>query len=148
MSHFMLAQRAPGVDSDESARAIRLLYSFNYLEGRPFVCPGSNDVAQGPTPRDEHLTVATDLSYGYTTRGHTTNVISSWLLFADKARYVSELTDRPERSGNMAGNHPDCMNAVCQDGHTIRITPENDCINTHTIANTTWPGGFLGVLPD
>jgi hypothetical protein len=70
------------------------------------------------------------------------------MLFCDKARLVPDLADRPERCGNMVGNHPDCMNAVCQDGHTVRITPDTDIINTHNIADTTSPGGFLGVLDD
>ena len=41
---------AGGVDSDESARAVRLLYAFDYIEGRPFICPGSADVPDGAPP--------------------------------------------------------------------------------------------------
>ncbi len=75
--------------------------------------------------------------------------MSSSLLFGDKARFVAELAELPERAGHMSGNHSGYMNVACLDGHVQRITPSTDSINTHNIADTTRrSGGFLGVLPD
>lgn len=145
-----IPELAPGVESDESALAVRLLHHFDYLEGaRPFVCPGSGDMAVDPRPMDAPLASAVDLSYGYTRRGLCTGSMSSSLLFGDKARFVAELAELPERAGHMSGNHSGYMNVACLDGHVQRITPSTDSINTHNIADTTRrSGGFLGVLPD
>jgi len=99
----------------------------------------------------------TDLSYGWTKRGLTTNSQSMNLVAGDKARVVSGDDSALATGGagkhkdNSIGNHKDCMLVVCVDAHTQRLTPNADVgVNTANVAATTAspPGGFLGVLQD
>ena len=130
---------------------MKLLVRFNYLtDPNVFVCPSSPDRAPALAPERVALTAATDLSYGWTRRGLTTNCQCRHIVAGDKARFVPE-EDATHR-GNMRGNHAECMNVVMSDAHTQRIPPEGDQITTKNIAvcqtSAAGVGGYLGVLPD
>lgn len=150
--HFTQISRLDGDHtSDTSARAMRVLVAKGYLDDPSvFICPASLDAAPALAPAHVILTAATDNSYGWTRRGLTTNSHCNNFLAGDKARLIEEKLDRPERAGNMHGNHRECMNVVSTDAHVQRIVPEGDQITTGNIANTTNspPGGYLGVLND
>lgn len=105
----------------------------------------------GVATGDQSLGQMTDLSYGWTKRGLTTNAKSMTFVAGDKARELSpdDESPRPKHSGNATGNHKDCMVVVCVDAHTMRLTPEGDPQTTNNIAGVAaqWDG-FLGVLQD
>ena len=127
-----------------------------------------NPIALGPPPPplplyqpagsngDQNLTQMTDLSYGWTKRGYTTNAISMAMLVGDKARILTDdalngsgLTGGASHVGNMIGNHKDAIQVACIDGHTQRLTPTTDLINSANVgANVQGNGGFMGVLDD
>jgi prepilin-type N-terminal cleavage/methylation domain-containing protein len=106
---------------------------------------------------DQPLGQMTDLSYGWTKRGLTTNSQSTNLVAGDKARVLSTTDDGgtgtqsgSKHTGNAIGNHKDCILVVCVDAHTQRLTPNGDQITTLNVAAITAspPGGYLGVLQD
>jgi prepilin-type N-terminal cleavage/methylation domain-containing protein len=107
--------------------------------------------ANGDTP----LVNGTDLSYGWTKRGYTTNALSSGMLVGDKSRMLSDDattgqgTGGQAHTGNMVGNHKDAIQVACIDGHTVRLTPTSDIINSANVgANVQGAGGYMGVLDD
>ena len=105
---------------------------------------------------DTVLTSGTDLSYGWTKRGYTTNALSSNMLVGDKARILSDdattglgATGGANHTGNCIGNHKDCIQVACIDGHTARLTPTTDLINSSNVGvSVANGGGFMGVLDD
>jgi hypothetical protein len=86
----------------------------------------------------------------------TSNSASSTLLAADKSkRQINEPANEEEsccpHSGNMRGNHKECMLAATIDSHIDRVTPSTPGINTTNIAVAPAggiDGGNVGVLPD
>jgi prepilin-type N-terminal cleavage/methylation domain-containing protein len=119
----------------------------------PIIAPDSSDVQ---LPQNQSL------SYGWTRRGYTSNTISSNLLAGDKARRQADIESSGSssgggggHSGQMIGNHKDCMLVVAVDAHTTRLTPNSDQMTTATnapgaacISGTSTADGFLGVLAD
>ena len=153
-----------GWRSPVAVKCVRTLVLLDYDDNpEGFVCPSSVDRAtplsawvtgtSTPLPlyqaRGERLDQATDLSYGWTKRGCTTNCGSS-MLVGDKSRRLDpDLGDTGGHAGNMHGNHKDCMQVACLDGHVIRLTPTNDQINTANVGATVQgAGGYMGVLDD
>jgi hypothetical protein len=142
--------RIPELDGDHTtdtaAQAMNLLVKYGYqTDPRVFVCPASRDRIPERAPEKIALTASVDLSYGWTRRGLTTNGGLN-LLAGDKSRFVPE--EDGWHTGNMRGNHTDCMMAVFTDGHVTRIRPEGDGITTKNVASTRVGGGYLGVLAD
>ena len=89
--------------------------------------------------QDGNLKDLLTLSYCWTRRGYNTNSRSENIIAGDKARKVSEDTQTAAtggggHTGNMIGNHKDCFQVVCIDGHTIRITPTGDKYSTNATA--------------
>jgi prepilin-type N-terminal cleavage/methylation domain-containing protein len=133
--------------------------NFYWVEGSGEQSPltSSPIYTGGTTTGDEALSSMTDLSYGWTKRGCTTNSQSTVFLLGDKSRVLSS-TDSSSSGGtgshvnDMVGNHKDCMLTACVDAHTVRLTPSGDSQNTVNIAATAATsgnvGGFLGVLED
>jgi len=104
-------------------------------------------------------------SYGWARRGYTSNSLSTNYLAADKSRLeaagAAEATlgtngqGAASHSGNLIGNHKDCMMSVCLDAHTRRIVPTGDDISTGTTSgapciagSTSQSDGWLAVLAD
>jgi len=124
---------------------------------------GADNSTYNPVPLyangggDLALTAAgcTNLSYGWTKRGYTTNAPSFSLLVGDKSRIQSDAatgagaTTGALHVNNMVGNHKDCIQVACIDAHTQRLTPLLDQINTNNVAAIVQgAGGYLGVLED
>jgi prepilin-type N-terminal cleavage/methylation domain-containing protein len=119
----------------------------------PIVTVGTGDVSLSTASMQS-------LSYGWTCRGYTSNSISSNLLSGDKARRENDVDNSgtgtvsaASHSGQMVGNHKDCMLVVAVDAHTTRVTPSSDGMttgsNTPSISGTANNGdGYLGVLAD
>jgi len=85
----------------------------------------------GATGNDAVLTAMVNLSYGWTKRGFTTNSNSASLLSGDKSRVISgadasDTTGGAGHTGNMVGNHKDCMIFTSIDAHSTRVTPAGD----------------------
>ncbi len=167
----------PGWASPVAVKCVRTLAQLDYDDNpETFVCPSSrrdqatplsawvpakdgHPVAPAPlTPLPLYLAgnpsldQVTNLSYGWTRRGLTTNCCGSCpLLVGDRSRALGDL-DRSfsgAHTGNMIGNHTDCMQFACIDGHTIRLTPTTDILTTANIGATKqYSGGFMGVLDD
>jgi hypothetical protein len=148
--HFTsYAKLDPGHTSDTATRAMEALASKGYLpDPKVFVCPASPDRPPERAPVRAVLTASTDLSYGWARRGLATNTRSLQYVAGDKARFIGDQLDEPARAGNMRGNHDDCMYVATIDGSTQKIPVEGDLTTTFNIANTTYPGGYLGVLQD
>jgi prepilin-type N-terminal cleavage/methylation domain-containing protein len=119
----------------------------------PIVSADTNDLALS------NVAMAS-LSYGWTCRGYTSNTISSNLLAGDKARRQNDVESSGSgtgggsgHSGQMVGNHKDCMLTVAVDAHTTRVTPSSDGMTTASTSpsisgTSTNADGYLGVLAD
>ncbi len=146
-----LSKLGGGLESDEASFAARLLVKYDYALPEQFICPATSDEHANEAPRLQLLTVARDLSYGYTRRGLGNSSMSTHIVFADRSRRVLELDDMPLRTGPLRGNHASAILGVCLDSHVVRITPRSEPVSTHTIAGCSKPftsDGFVGVLPD
>jgi len=106
------------------------------------------------TAGDNTLILMSDLSYGWSKRGYTTNAQSINMLCGDKSRILSDDatgggTGTGKHINNMVGNHKDCLLVVCLDAHTQRLTPNGDQITSSNVgAVVQGAGGFMGVLDD
>jgi hypothetical protein len=123
--------------SDVAPRCLRSLIFLNYVDGpKLYVCQGSSDAAKewkagtpfgwlGAAPddpkaspiakaskNDKDADALTDLSYGWTLRGYTSNAASNSKTIADRA---SKLGKRSKQT--LAGNHEGGWNVACVDGH-------------------------------
>jgi hypothetical protein len=137
--------------TEEARRDIK---SFRWEGAHGPPAPVSPLAPSGADSHDVTLDKSTDLSYGWTRKAYSSNASAKALLAADKSRIVEyDLTPGrvPGHDGNMVGNHRDVMTAVCIDGHTLRIKPDDDGMSTNTIGRTDpskKSSGFLGVLGD
>jgi hypothetical protein len=158
--------------NDVSPRVLRSLVWFNYIDnGELFSCPASTDRAQGqviPSPKtfgwggstttgenpifvaapnDRDADALTDLSYGTTIRGLTTNSPSTSAFAADRGRDVDEeLVALTGKKQTVRGNHDDGWNVVYIDAHSQWIvsgSPESS-----QLSSTQPGGGTLAVWDD
>ena len=171
-----------GVESDTAARCLRAYVHFGYItDPSVFVNPASADVpassARGPSFSwepgeresgtdspiaragrwDAPLTRLGTLSYAWTRRGLCSASVSTSVLAGDKARRL-EGEGSPGHEGPLVGNHPDCFQVVCHDGHTERIPPFGGRFSTRRVplageppslfGTATAEDGFLGGLAD
>jgi hypothetical protein len=123
--------------SDVSPRCLRSLFFFNYLDDpKSFTCQGSSDEAKplkagtvfgwlGAAPddpkaspiakaskNDKDADALTDLSYGWTLRGYTSNSLGASRIVADRA---SKLGKRSKQT--LKGNHEGGWNVAALDAH-------------------------------
>ncbi|MEZ0230281.1 MAG: hypothetical protein ACAI25_16785 [Planctomycetota bacterium] len=118
--------------------------------------PGLSPVVQGGAEvSDRPLDGATEISYGWTRRGLTTNTSALNAVAADKSMRVGEdasAASKAAHQGSMVGNHKDFMVVLFTDGHTRQITKAGDTMTmtTATISRAEASGsaGYLGVLGD
>jgi prepilin-type N-terminal cleavage/methylation domain-containing protein len=125
---------------------------WSWSMGTPVSNPTAVPITSGGDSTDTNLTDNQSLSYGWTRRGYTTNTISSNLLAGDKSRRITDLEGGggttgggAGHSGQMIGNHKDCMQTVAVDAHTNRVTPNSDGMTTGASGGATGVGGIAGV---
>jgi hypothetical protein len=130
--------------TDQARRDIRS-FRWEGASGSPCDRPA---LAGGAEAHDRRLDHSTEISYGCTRRCYSSNATGGDPLLADKAMSYGD--EWAGRRGNMAGNHAFLMNAMCVDGHTIRVRPKRlEGLNTLTIASvdsSNPSAGYLGVI--
>lgn len=152
-------------------RCLRSLMYFNYLDDpQVFVCPSSADKAApmsaeaqkdprkflwagnsaekvsaspiaSPAVSDGDADALTDLSYGWTLRGLTTNSVSTSLVAADRARRVGKRTNQ-----KIEGNHEAGFSVAHLDAHVswVKAGPKDDL----PLSSNNPSGGCLVVWDD
>lgn len=161
---------AGGVESNHATRTLRSLVDMGYLESGGFVCPESNDVAvepvlptaagqrwtwgalrgaphvdaTSPDARDPTLAETTELSYGWTRRGLSSNARSTTPLAADRAVRARDAdpTDDP-----LQGNHVGGLGVMQADGSVSWVSDTNPVAARLTAVDDAVDAGALGIWP-
>ncbi len=157
--------------SDVAPRCLRALIFFNTIDDpKLYVCQGSTDEAKAfkagspfgwlgaapddpkaspiakPSKNDKDADALTDLSYGWTLRGYSSNAASSSKIIADRA---TKLGKRSKQT--LAGNHEGGWNVACVDGHVDFVKKgekpplsQADAKDPKTPALTVWDEANAG----
>jgi hypothetical protein len=130
--------------TSDGPRAFAALERLGYLESADvLLCPGTTG-DDSPTratnprePDDLPLSMRRDLSYGWSRRCLTGGSLSMYFVACDRAVASSD---------DAVGNHDDCRQAVCLDGHFERIALDDPRTGRLDRCDA-FQDGCLGIFP-